>query len=129
MGELFEMYMISIYDYFSSAHQLRGYQGNCEKLHGHNWKVEVKLQGESLDGVGMLFDFKQAKAMLKEILGELDHTMLNELEAFKANNPSAERIAEYVYHRIKGKLSGEDSVGVAQVAVWESERSKAVYWE
>ena len=121
------MYRLSVYDYFSSAHQLVGYEGKCEELHGHNWKVEIELEGTELDNVGMLMDFKIAKSMLKEILDEMDHKFLNNLEQFKDINPSSELVAKHVYNRVKEKLP--KGIRISSTSVWESERSKAVYFE
>ncbi|MBN2040103.1 MAG: 6-carboxytetrahydropterin synthase QueD [Spirochaetes bacterium] len=121
------MYCLRVFDYFSSAHFLNGYQGKCEDLHGHNWKVEAEIEGEKLDNVGMLIDFKIFKASLKEILNELDHCLLNNLEVFKNSNPSAEFIAKYIYTQLQNKMPS--GINVSRISVWESERSQAVYYE
>jgi 6-pyruvoyltetrahydropterin/6-carboxytetrahydropterin synthase len=121
------MFRLRVYDYFSSAHFLNGYQGKCESLHGHNWKVEAEVEGRTLDKVGMLIDFKLLRELLKEILGELDHRLLNDLEVFKNSNPSAELIAKYVYDELQIKFPSE--ITVSSVSVWESERSQAIYSE
>ncbi len=121
------MYRIKIHDRFSSAHYLDGYQGKCESLHGHNWKVEVELEGEILDDIGMLMDFKQLKELLRNILKDLDHCLLNELDAFKNINPSSELIARHIYLQVKGNIPS--NVSIANVSVWESENSVASYFE
>ncbi|TFH42678.1 MAG: 6-pyruvoyl tetrahydropterin synthase family protein, partial [Chrysiogenales bacterium] len=66
------MYRLTIHDYFSSAHQLKGYRGECEGVHGHNWKVEVEVEGEGLNDIGLLVDFHDLKAILKEVIDPLD---------------------------------------------------------
>lgn len=121
------MYKVTVYDYFSSAHQLNGYNGKCENIHGHNWKVELELIGEKLDDVGMLVDFTDVKSLLKNTLAELDHKMLNDLEPFKDFNPSSELIAKYLYNKFK--LGLPSGVQMHAVHIWESERSKATYFE
>lgn len=121
------MYRISVYDYFSSAHQLKGYEGKCEEIHGHNWKVEIEVQGDDLDTIGILIDFKELKNILKDVIDELDHKMLNDIEAFKDINPSSELIARYIHYRIKEKLPS--GVEIRATSVWESENSKAIYFE
>ena len=121
------MYRLSVYDYFSSAHQLVGYEGKCEELHGHNWKVEIEIEGNEIDNIGMLMDFKILKSMLKEILDEMDHKFLNNLEQFKDTNPSSEFIAKYVFNQIKVQLP--KVVKITSTSIWESERSRAVYFE
>ncbi len=121
------MYRLKVYDYFSSAHFLEGYQGKCESLHGHNWKVEAEVKGKELDNLGMLIDFKILKEYLTKVLKEMDHRLLNDIEEFKKTNPSAEFIARYVFKRLKRLLP--KGVNVSAVSVWETERSQAIYSE
>ncbi len=119
------MYTLKVIDSFASAHQLKGYCGKCEDLHGHNWKVEVMVKGEKLDSVGLLIDFKVLKQLLSKIIDELDHKFLNDI--MKDINPSSELIAKYIYTKLKSCLP--DSVLLETIAVWESENSCAVYSE
>ncbi|MCU0822634.1 MAG: 6-carboxytetrahydropterin synthase QueD [Spirochaetes bacterium] len=121
------MYRIKIYDRFSSAHFLKGYKGECESLHGHNWKVEIEVQGEELDNVGMLMDFKRLKAILHDILVNLDHRLLNDIHPFSESNPSSEIISGYIYKTVKEKLP--QGLSIHMVSVWESENSVASYFE
>ena len=60
------MYKIKVELGFSSAHNLRGYKGKCEELHGHNWKVEVEVGSKKLDKTGMVMDFTYLKDKLKK---------------------------------------------------------------
>ncbi len=119
------MYRITVCDYFSSAHQLRGYKGKCENLHGHNWKIEIEVQGTELDNVGMLIDFKIIKELLKDSLAHLDHKMLNDIPPFDKINPSSELLAKYLFEKISVILPV--SIRLSHVSVWESENSKATY--
>lgn len=119
------MYRVRTFMYFSSAHNLRNYNGNCENLHGHNWKVEVFLESEKLDEIGMLVDFKILKSELKKILNCLDHKYINEIEYFKTVNPTSENMARYIYKELK-KVFGNIT---SKVVVWESENSAAEYYE
>jgi 6-pyruvoyltetrahydropterin/6-carboxytetrahydropterin synthase len=121
------MYRLTVHDYFSSAHQLKGYRGKCEGVHGHNWKVEVDVQGEKLNEIGLLMDFHDLKSMLKEILDRLDHVLLNEVEEFRETNPSSENVARHVYDNMKRKLPA--GISIASVTVWESESARATYFE
>jgi 6-pyruvoyltetrahydropterin/6-carboxytetrahydropterin synthase len=121
------MYRLRVFDYFSSAHFLVGYQGKCESLHGHNWKVEAEIEGEKIDNLGMLIDFKILKGYLAEILKEMDHTLLNNIEEFKNTNPSAELIAKYVFKKLSRLIP--EGIIVSAVSVWETERSCAIYTE
>ena len=118
------MYRIKVEGNFSSAHSLRGYKGKCESLHGHNWKVEVEISGESLDKIGMLVDFKIVKKQLYRVLEKLDHSYLNKLAYFKKVNPTSENIAKYIYDRLQGK-----GLSVKAVTVWESQNCCARYEE
>jgi 6-pyruvoyltetrahydropterin/6-carboxytetrahydropterin synthase len=120
------MYEVTIKSHFSGAHFLREYQGKCENLHGHNWTVEATLQGEQLSEIGMLYDFKELKKILHEILDEFDHTLLNDHPEFTKINPSAESIARFIFNRLS-KVITTPLVTVKQVCVHESENSHAVY--
>ena len=91
------MFELKIITQFGAAHQLRNYDGKCENLHGHNWKIEVFLKGEELDKDGMLVDFTIIKERTKEIIERFDHRFLNDLECFSEINPSSENIAKYIY--------------------------------
>jgi 6-pyruvoyltetrahydropterin/6-carboxytetrahydropterin synthase len=107
---------------FSAAHNLRGYRGKCETLHGHNWKVEVKLAKDTLDKEGMVTDFTLVKHKLSEVLNKLDHKYLNEIPYFKKINPTSENIAKYIYDQLKKSLPC-----LYAVTVWESENSRATF--
>ena len=84
---------------FSAAHFLRDYNGKCENLHGHNYKVYAHVRGKELNEGGMLLDFSKLKKALRAVCKELDHTNLNDLPVFD-QNPSAERISFYIYTSI-----------------------------
>lgn len=117
------MYNIKVESNFSSAHNLRGYKGKCETLHGHNWKVELVLAGKKLDKTGMLLDFKYLKMKLNACLEKLDHKYLNNLAYFKKHNPTSENIAKYIYDTLKPQASN-----LASVTVWESDSCCATYY-
>lgn len=122
------MYILTIEDSFAAAHQLREYKGKCENLHGHNWRVELRVKGESLDHAGMLIDFGDMKVYLKEILSGLDHRNLNEAAPFDVINPTSENLARHVYEEIVEKLkSSKRDISVHSVTVWESATSRCEY--
>jgi len=123
------MYRLKVQDYFSSAHYLRNYQGACENLHGHNWKVELVVEGETLNETELLIDFKDLKRVLKEVLSELDHRLINELPYFKEKNPSSENLARYIFEKVKEKLRAYPQVRVKEVTVFETEKASATYFE
>ncbi|MBN1913263.1 MAG: 6-carboxytetrahydropterin synthase QueD [Candidatus Omnitrophica bacterium] len=118
------MYSVRIEGDFSSAHNLRGYKGKCEDLHGHNWKVGVVVRKPKTDKTGMVMDFKLLKARLNAILDTLDHKHLNKIAYFKKVNPTSENIAKYLYDRMRAR-----KVDVYSVTVWESDSSSATYYE
>ncbi len=116
------MYTIRVKDEFSGAHNLRGYKGKCEKLHGHNWKVEVEIAKNKLNNQGMVLDFKKMKKLLSKVLEKLDHKYLNDLPYFKKYNPTSENIVKYIYNALS-----KDLEGLSKITVWETESSCASY--
>ncbi|MBU1061281.1 MAG: 6-carboxytetrahydropterin synthase QueD [Candidatus Omnitrophica bacterium] len=122
------MYEILIKSDFSGAHNLKGYRGRCEELHGHNWKVEARFETDTLDKIGIAVDFKILKSRLKTILNKLDHSYLNRTKAFKGKNPSAENIASYIFKGLKSSIKKKD-LSLKSVSIWESDTSCATYFE
>ncbi len=120
------MYEVTIKKSFSAAHLIREIGGKCESLHGHNFLVEVSVAAESLNEEGLLIDFRVVKRWTEEILDQLDHKYLNELEYFKNMNPSSEQIARFLYDRIDEKAR-QAKTRLSRVTVWESENSCATY--
>ena len=117
------MFEVKIESHFSAAHHLLNYEGECENQHGHNWKVEVYAQGETLDKSNILIDFKVLKKELNLIMDTLDHKDINELEEFKTQSPSSEMLSKYIYDKIKVTVPQ-----VTKVCVWETEKARASYW-
>ena len=122
------MFEISVMMDFSAAHNLRDYKGKCEKLHGHNWQVEVVLAAEALDKGAMIMDFTLLKKKLKQVLKYFDHSYINELDYFRKNNPTSENIAKFIFESMAKQVK-RYKCKVARVNVWETTRSKAVYYE
>ena len=120
------MYHLMIKKSFAAAHNLINYQGDCENLHGHNWRVEVTVAAQKLDDAGLGIDFKILKKETNRILDELDHKYLNDLEAFKTDSPSSENISRYLYESLSDALNS-DNVTVERVNVWESDNACASY--
>ena len=120
------MFELKIITHFAAAHQLKMVSKKCENLHGHNWKIEVCVAGETLNSAGVLIDFGELKGYLFEIIDKLDHKFLNELAYFYNNNPSSENIAYYIAHELKKKIVGSD-IKIARVTSWESEDACATY--
>jgi len=122
-------YNLTIKSSFSSAHQLKGYQGGCENLHGHNWAVEISVISKTLDNIGLAVDFRELKKIVKRVLKDYDHVVLNEHPDFKEKNPTAEHIAESIYKKMAKESFGENDVKIDKVTVWETEGCSASYTE
>jgi 6-pyruvoyltetrahydropterin/6-carboxytetrahydropterin synthase len=122
------MYRLTIRTSFAAAHCLIHYQGDCENLHGHNWRVDVTVTARDLDKAGLAIDFKILKAETNALLKTLDHKYLNELPPFVGRSPSSENIACYLYGELGRKLNS-DNIHVMEVTVWESENASATYYE
>lgn len=136
------MYEITVEKHFEAAHYLRGYQGKCENVHGHRYRIVVKIRADKLNDIGLAYDFTDLKRHLNAILERFDHTCLNDIVPFDKINPSAENIAVTIYNEIKEKLAA-DSFDVAQdrpitltaveafrlseVEVWESPEQGVSY--
>ena len=121
-------YELSVKTSFAAAHQLNGYEGACENLHGHNWKVEVFVKADKLNDIGIALDFKVLKNKTNEVLSVLDHKNLNQVPPFDKINPSSENIARWLYQRLNDVLKLLD-VKVSKVSVWETDNYYASYSE
>lgn len=122
------MYKLKIQTTFAAAHCLINYQGDCENLHGHNWKVEVEVTARELDKAGLGIDFKVLKQETNGLLRNLDHKYLNELQPFVDISPSSENISRYLYQELAKKLN-DGNVKVHSITVWESDVAAATYYE
>jgi len=122
------MFELMVETHFSAAHQLRGYKGECEKLHGHNWKVQVYVIAERLNEIDIAMDFHAIKQITDEFISLLDHSFLNDIFPFTEKNPSSENIAKWIYDSLRKKLN-DDNIHLSAVTVWESETTSATYFE
>ncbi|MCL2760720.1 MAG: 6-carboxytetrahydropterin synthase QueD [Desulfuromonadales bacterium] len=122
------MYKLKVISSFAAAHNLNHYQGECENLHGHNWKVEVQVIAKDLDKAGLCIDFKTLKTETNNILNALDHKYLNELQVFSGLSPSSENIAKHIHKELSKKLNNEN-IRVDIITVWESDFASASYYE
>jgi 6-pyruvoyltetrahydropterin/6-carboxytetrahydropterin synthase len=112
---------------FAAAHALRHYQGKCENVHGHNYRVRVTIAGEQLDDAGLLVDFGDVKRLMGGAIEYLDHRFINELPPFDQINPSAENMAKYFYDQVSAGMKSDAPVRISEVRVWETDTSSAVY--
>ncbi|OGW56420.1 MAG: 6-carboxytetrahydropterin synthase QueD [Nitrospirae bacterium RBG_16_43_8] len=122
------MFELMVDTTFAAAHQLRGYKGKCEQMHGHNWKVQVHVVAEKLNDIDIAIDFRDLKELLDEVITPLDHSFLNDIFPFTEKNPSSENIAKWIYDTLNKKLPDEH-VQISAVTVWESETTAATYYE
>src|ERR1700730_3916837 len=122
------MFQVSVEETFSSGHALRGYKGKCENVHGHNYRVQITLEGPQLDSIGLLVDFTHLKQVIREIIKRLDHQFINDLEPFTSINPSAENLAKYFYEEVisKGKEL-QQGARVTDAVIWETDTAFARY--
>ena len=120
------MYEISVENHFDAAHFLRGYQGKCEALHGHRFRVVAKISASKLDDTGIAYDFTELKQHLNGILSRFDHTCLNDVPPFDKINPSSENIATTIYDELKSKLTGAP-ISISSIEVWESPQAWVTY--
>ena len=121
------MFEVSVEQTFAAGHALRNYKGKCENVHGHNFKVQVVIEGEKLDETGLLVDFLDVKAAMQKIIDRLDHVFLNDVAPIDVKNPSAENIAEYFYTEMTRSLKSAVEIRVRDVTVWETDIQSATY--
>ena len=122
------MFVLKIVTDFASAHSLRNYPGDCSRLHGHNWGVEVMVYSNKLDETGIAIDFREIKKQTKVVAKRLDHQYLNEIKPFDALNPTAENVAKYFFDEV-GLLINTQDVKVKEVTIWETPRASVTYSE
>ena len=120
------MYQISVEQHFDAAHFLRGYRGKCEALHGHRYRVVVKIASSGVDDIGIAYDFMELKQHLVGVIARFDHACLNDVPPFDQINPSAENIAENIYKELQPKLAGAP-VSITAIEVWESPQTGVTY--
>ncbi|MDB2705690.1 6-carboxytetrahydropterin synthase QueD [Pseudomonadota bacterium] len=121
-------YTLKILADFAAAHTLRNYPGDCSRMHGHNWKIEVEVTATSLNEHEMGMDFKAIKTATRELAKTLDHRYLNDIPPFDVVNPTAENIAQHFYQNLSTTLNN-DIAKVSGVTLWETERACVRYSE
>ncbi|MBI5098168.1 MAG: 6-carboxytetrahydropterin synthase QueD [Nitrospirae bacterium] len=122
------MYELMVETDFSAAHQLRGYKGKCENLHGHNWRVQIIVSSDKLNDIGIVIDFHEIKEISREVISQLDHSFLNDVFPFTEINPSSENIAKWIYDSMYKKIK-QKNCAVSSVTIWENDTSSATYYE
>lgn len=122
------MYELTTEVSFAAAHQLRGYKGKCENLHGHNWRVQINVSAERLNEIDIAIDFHELKKIAREVVSPLDHAFLNDIFPFTEKNPSSENIAKWIFDSLKKRIN-DGNLQITAVTVWESDSASASYYE
>jgi len=120
-----DVYELTVKGEFAAAHRIREYDGSCERLHGHNWAVAVRVAAGDVDRLGMVIDFRDLKRHLAAVLDELDHTFLNDLPRFQDVNPTTEHIARTICEGLAERLP--EGAAVTSVTAWESPKCGVTY--
>jgi 6-pyruvoyltetrahydropterin/6-carboxytetrahydropterin synthase len=120
------MFEVSKTIWFCAAHQVRFDGGECERLHGHNWRVQVTVRARSLDRIGYVVDFSRLKRAAWEAVERFDHGNLNEIAPFIELNPTAENLAQYVHQQLS-LLFNDGRTHVHAVEIWETENNRAAF--
>jgi 6-pyruvoyltetrahydropterin/6-carboxytetrahydropterin synthase len=124
------MFEVTVEHSFAAGHSLREYKGKCENVHGHNYRIQVTVEGRALNRIGLLVDFVDLKRAVRATCERLDHQFINDLEPFTTLNPSAENLAKYLYDEVTVLLDlsrSDPPVRISQVKVWETDTSIALY--
>ncbi len=116
---------VSVSASFSAAHAIKGMVGSCERLHGHNWKVEVHVAVDDLDARGVAVDYRELRSQLQQIVKSFDHSVLNEVPELGGISPTCENLAKHIFASLVRELPSEQKL--RKVRVWESEYSSASY--
>lgn len=122
------MFELTVKADFEAAHLIEGYNGKCQRLHGHNWSVEAIVEGKTLDELGMLVDFKILKTELNRVLDEFDHRYLNELKVFENKNPTAEHLAQIIFEKLSvADIFSNSNATVKAIKIYETPKSCVTY--
>ncbi len=121
------MFEVSVEQSFAAGHALRNYKGKCENVHGHNYKVQLKVFGTELDQAGLLMDFGDMKRILREVIEILDHQFINDIEPFTTVNPSAENMTKWFYDEVVRRMPEGTHLSLGEVKIWETDIQYAAY--
>lgn len=124
------MFEVTVEQTFAAGHALREYKGKCENVHGHNYRIQITVEGEKLNRIGLLVDFVELKKVVRQVMERLDHQFINDLEPFTVLNPSAENLAKYFYDEVSERMpdnNGDAPTRISQVKIWETDTSIAVF--
>lgn len=111
---------------FEAAHRIADHPGKCRRMHGHNYRVRVKLDADRLDELGMVADFSLIKSALQEVAGRFDHRVINDVAPFDELPSTAENLAVFCSEELAKRLD-DSRVKVARVEIWENDSSAAIF--
>lgn len=120
------MYQVTVQVEIAAAHQLRDYEGECARVHGHTWQIEVTVRGNDLDPQGMLIDFRKLKQLVNLVVAGYDHSLLNDVPPFDRVTPTAENLAKTIFEDIEARLEAPGVI-LEKVTVRESPRAWATF--
>ena len=120
------MFINTVKQTICAAHTIEGHSGRCSRLHGHNWIIDIVVESETLDHLGIAMDFSDIKALSTPLFDELDHSFLNDLPYFKKHPPSSENLACYIYNSLE-KIFEERGVHLKTINVWETPEYCSTY--
>jgi len=123
-------YTLRVTTEFAAAHVLRGYDGPCSRVHGHNWRVEVHVRAHELDAGGMAIDFRELSSLTEGVTEQLDHRLLNDVAPFTEVNPTAENVAAFIYQEVGSKLAARAAgpdIQLLSVTIHENDRISVQY--
>lgn len=130
MSQAERFYTVRVIVEFAAAHHIRGYDGECARPHGHNWKIEVEAASPTVGPIGIAVDFKVLKAMVKALVDRYDHQDLNTIEPFNTLNPTAETLAQVFFTELESGVARSkplEALKLRRVTVWENDRSAASF--
>lgn len=125
-------YGVKICVEFPAAHHIRGYEGECARPHGHNFKVEVEASSPNISDIGIALDFRDLKVMAKQLAERFDHQDLNTIAPFTDINPTAETLSKYFFDELEESIKRNpktQTITLKRVTVWENDRCAASYGE
>ena len=121
------MYALSVARDFVARHYLTVPDPGPEgEPHGHDYRLEVRFSGPSLDEFGYLVDIDDVNDVLDDVVERYRGVLLNDLPEFDGQNPSVERFAGHVGDRVAARLETDTPTGLA-VRLWEGEDAWASY--
>ena len=113
------MYEVYVAAQFEAAHRLLGDFGPASRIHGHTYRMEVIVRGESLSEENILYAVGELRSVVEDLAASLDYRDLNEVPDLAGVNTTAEALADYCWERLAAPLRGSGLDSLA-VRLWES---------